>query len=349
MTMLSDFFRFEADQRPDHCLELLGALDADRSHPEVSRLVRVNFERVLLVARNRMMEVLESPIVPFLVSGGTPDSYTCDCGSLPAGSLPPVVSLTTISSRLDKVLVTLGSVVRQSLTPHSVNLYVSQEPWLLDEGISPAEDALKRIADLGVNVFFTRNLGPYRKQIPVIRQLWNAAAPDDTPVVTIDDDVLYPPDIVERLVMHEESLESVVAHRGRKLIREEGGRFSYGEFPAADPGAGLLNLATGRNGIAYRLSFFRRSLDHLTAAYFAPTADDLWCKWITAFQGIGTVILEPRAAFDLACDFPEAMPGDKSGLFHKYNARGSNNVAMKSLEFYFQQVFGCQLTSFLFP
>jgi hypothetical protein len=103
--------------------------------------------------------------------------------------------------------------------------------------------------------------------------------------------------------------------------------------PATVPA--LASLGTGKNGIAYRLGYFPQRDEDFIGPVLAPTADDLWCKWVTARYCVPTLILSPDAAFDASRDLQETDPQDKAGLFHRFNARGSNDDAMANLEAYF--------------
>ena len=49
--------------------------------------------------------------------------------------LPVYVSLTTISSRLDKAADMVSRLFTGAVVPTCVYLFVSHEPWLIDEGI----------------------------------------------------------------------------------------------------------------------------------------------------------------------------------------------------------------------
>lgn len=246
-----------------------------------------------------------------------------------------VISLTTISSRLDHVGRTLECIAKQTIQPHSVNLYISEDPYLLDKGIDRRDDALRKIADLGVNIYMTPNIGPYRKQYPVVRQLRSAGASPHTIVMTIDDDVLYPSDVVERLANAAEYSNAVVAHRGRKIALSGDRLQPYASFGPPTEITDHLNLATGKNGIAYRLQHFPEDPAEYVGPYLAPTADDIWCKWITGIRCVPTAIIEPRAAYDPKLDFPESAPSNKYGLFHAFNAKGTNDDAMLNMEAFF--------------
>lgn len=311
---------------------ILATKDPDRS--TMRRTIDENIQRIVGRAARIACDTM-TEIVPVYEQERNPRTY--NIGSVANGlEMPsPVISLTSISTRISRVEATVRSILTQTVVPHSINLYISEEPYLIDEGISSTDTWLKKIADLGVNIYQVKNIGPYRKQYPVITQLRNASAAESTPIITIDDDVIYPSNIIERLMLGFASGDAVVAHRGRE-IAFSGPVFSdYKSFAAPSKNISFLNMGTGKNGIAYRLRHFPKQCEHYIGHVLAPTADDIWCKWVTAMYCVPTFILEPQAAYDPRLDFKESAPEDKNGLFHKYNARGTNDIAMGNLEVYF--------------
>ena len=250
----------------------------------------------------------------------------------------PVVSFTAISTRIERVTKTVESIANQTLPAQSINLYISKDSYLVDEGIPADHPELEKIAALGVNIYHTSNIGPYRKQYPVIDQLRESGASDLTPIVTIDDDVIYPETILEDLVTEMLRTDAVVAHRGRKIVLGNDNIAGYKSFPIPEKTSSLLNMGTGKNGMVYKLRDFPEDKSLFVGPILAPTADDIWCKWATTLQKVPTLILEPNAAYDPSLDFAETAPTDKRGLFHTYNAKGSNDIAIKNIESFFSAV-----------
>ena len=272
--------------------------------------------------------------IPILVHAATPDNYSATAGSAP--ELAPVVSLTCISSRIGRLVNTIETINQQDLRPQSINLYISADAHLIDKGISTDDVRLKVLHKMGVNIYLAPNIGPYRKQHYVISQLQNAKADPSAIIVTLDDDVLYPPDALSRLVSKCIGDECVVAQRGREMLISEGRVAPYKSFRETKSRKSHMNLANGRNGIAYQLRFFPQDHSLYVGPFLAPTADDLWCKWISAYYCIPTILLEPKAAFDPKFDFEDTDKLDKVSLFHSYNARGTNDLTIESLEAFFR-------------
>ncbi len=308
------------------------------------KMIQTNIQRVIKKIHHQASDYWVDPM-PIYQMDKNPYSYYLDIKHIEQESLPPLISLTTISGRLDRVYKTIQTIKNQTAVIHSINLYISDTPYLLDMGIDRNNEELRKIHELGVNIYLVPNIGPYRKQIPIVHQLKNNHAPLATPIITIDDDVIYPNNIIERLMGVKEHV--VVAHRGRCMIidNEKKAVGTYSSFVLPKQKRDYLNLGTGKNGILYRLGFFPDKIDGYVGPLIAPTADDLWCKWVTAFLCIPTEILEPEAAYNSRLDFEESNPEDKNGLFHVFNNKGSNDVAIANLENYYLCSFGQNLST----
>lgn len=304
------------------------------------KLIQQNIQRILQRIYDNIYSYWQVPI-PVYELNKNPNTYAFDVREMSVDRLPIVISLTTISGRLARVSKTIESLVNQTSNIHSINLYISQSPFLLDDGIDINSSILKSLHSMGVNIYCVPNIGPYRKQIPIIFQLKSSKAPAMTPIITMDDDVLYPNNICERLLFVQDYV--VVAHRGRAMILNEHDVGSYSKFIAPQHKRSHHNIGTGKNGILYRLGFFSDNIAVYGGPLVAPTADDLWCKWVSGFACIPTEILEPEAAYNPKLDFEESDPKDKNGLYHKFNNKGNNDVAIRCLETYYTHVFGKNL------
>lgn len=303
----------------------------DAYYQDLAGLFEHGVTRIVERASNLSLS-MDRCVEPIYENANNPMTYHND--SRPVDE-KPLITLTTISTRIDRVAQTIATIMNQTLKPHSVNLYISDDPYLIDEGIPSDSDGLRKIADLGANIYNVKNIGPYRKQYPILYQLHRASADPMTPFITIDDDVLYPSSIVQTLMEALSSSNAVVSHRGRQITFRDNWFDGYGNFLPPTRRTSLLNIGTGRNGIAYRVKHFPMNYSAYCGPLVAPTADDLWCKFATAGYCIPTTILQPTAIFDTSLDFPEIAPHDKTGLFHNFNAKGKNDTALTALEMYF--------------
>ena len=95
-----------------------------------------------------------------------------------------IVSLTSYPQRIDIVYKVIDSLLRQSLKPDVVVLWLARDEFPRQEQSLPRE--LRRYIKFGLTIRWCENLRSYKKLIPSLK-----AYPSDT-IVTADDDILYP-------------------------------------------------------------------------------------------------------------------------------------------------------------
>lgn len=172
-----------------------------------------------------------------------------------------IVSIAAISRRLESLAPVLQSLLfGQSLPPDRVIVWISSEPFLLDEGCEYGdlpEQVRSWHRDGLVEIRTTANTGPHRKMIPLLAE--HRKDPYPPIVVTADDDTLYPTRWLETLVAVHRANGTAVCYRGRVIVRNEGGLAPYNSWPklaAYDEARSRYILATGREGLLIRASMF---------------------------------------------------------------------------------------------
>lgn len=241
------------------------------------------------------------------------------------------VSLTSISQRIGILAPTIRSLLSQSYPSFSVTLYLSSEPYLLDQGVSgELPDDLKALAD-GDSRFraaFTRNIGPYRKILPILIEGWGARRL----IATADDDTIYPEDWLARLVENYEKHKCVICYRGHMIAFIDGKFAPYRHWMVNKMKVNphLHIVPTGKDGILYDTDFFHpRVLDYGAAYSLVPTTDDLWLKWHTAVMGVKCYSINT----DYTTQTFENVDLSQS-LYLSFNKGGKNDEAIQRLEAY---------------
>jgi cellulose synthase/poly-beta-1,6-N-acetylglucosamine synthase-like glycosyltransferase len=149
---------------------------------------------------------------------------------------------------------TLISLVEQNHKPDRIVLCISKEPYLIDEGINALPEWLHAMIERDeVELSWVKNIGPYRKLIPVYQQ-----ASDDDWIVTCDDDVIYGPNWLSSLVLSgQEYPSAIVCGRARRpAVNPWGRRQSYLNWQLVSPGSrGTELLPIGVAGVLYTSTF----------------------------------------------------------------------------------------------
>ena len=110
---------------------------------------------------------------------------------------PINVSLTSIYDNSERLKDTIDSLLNQTMKVDMIYVYLSENPYLLDRGFKKVPEWLTELVDSNkVSVRFVKNTGPYRKLLPLLEEKWNS----DEIIITVDDDTVYKPKLVETMV-----------------------------------------------------------------------------------------------------------------------------------------------------
>ena len=103
----------------------------------------------------------------------------------------PVVSLTTYGKRAKTVYLAIESIGRGTALPSRLILWLDELDFFKD-----LPKQLRRLQARGLEVRLCENLGPHKKYYPYVESQDHF----DLPLVTADDDILYPPGWLKGLV-----------------------------------------------------------------------------------------------------------------------------------------------------
>ena len=122
-----------------------------------------------------------------------------------------IVSLTSFPAAIPYTVQAIRSILKGSLLPDKIVLYLDTQKF--PDGVLPQElEALRAESPLFEVRFDPAEIRSYKKLIPALRDF-----PDDT-IVTIDDDIHYPPNLLRDLAdLHKRIPDAIVAHRVRKV------------------------------------------------------------------------------------------------------------------------------------
>ena len=182
----------------------------------------------------------------------------------------PVVSLTSYGDRVESVHLAIESIAQGSVLPSRMILWLDQE----DIYNNPPE-SLQRLRRRGLEICLTSNYGPHTKYFPFLNHHHSFSRP----LVTADDDILYPVDWLSRLVDASNERPDlincyrarVIAFSGNELAPYEEWRLCTSTHPASH------HFATGVSGVIYPPEFL--ALLKQAGTGFedcCPKADDIW-------------------------------------------------------------------------
>lgn len=186
-----------------------------------------------------------------------------------------IVSLTSFPAAIPYAVQAIRSVLRGSLLPDKVVLYLDTQKFP-GEVLPPELEALKRESPLLEIRFDPAEIRSYKKLIPALRDF-----PDDI-IVTIDDDIDYHPNMLRDLVrLHKRVPDAIIAHRVRRVKLDEPyskwRKYKWYDFILKRIHYSRLAMQTGVGGVLYPPHSLDESmLDSKQFITLAPTNDDIW-------------------------------------------------------------------------
>ncbi|MBB5211135.1 hypothetical protein [Microbulbifer hydrolyticus] len=195
-----------------------------------------------------------------------------------------VVSLTSFDRRIHNVVYAVESVFQQWVKPDAVVLWLSKEQF--PEGQLP--ESLVRQQKRGLQVFYIEDLGPYTKYFYAFDKF------PDSLIITVDDDTLYPPDMIDQLYRAWlRNPDWIHCHRAHLMRLDKQGKLkSYDDWGSDwrwrdfDGEPSPLVFPTGVGGVLYFPgSLHPDAFDKEKFQKLCPNADDVWLKAMSLKQG----------------------------------------------------------------
>jgi len=232
----------------------------------------------------------------------------------PAG---PVLSMTTQPHRLGLVHYAIESIARGTRKPSRLHLWISDE-----KSYSNLPSTLQRLRSRGLEIHLTEDFGPHTKYYPHVRR----ESRFDAPLVTADDDVIYPQDWLEQLIRsHETDPSAIHCFRAHRIRIADSRPTPYnGWAPCGDRRPSHLNFLTGVSGVIYPTEYLRYLKQFGTEfTQCSPHSDDIWLTVIALRGGfkIAQVSDTPR--------FFTTIPRSQSKRLYNLNViLGENQVQL---------------------
>jgi hypothetical protein len=192
-----------------------------------------------------------------------------------------MVSLTSFGRRIHDAALAIESIGRGRVRPRRIVLW-------LDHGFAerPLPPAIRRLEARGLEVRFVEDLRAHKKYFFALPECLDA----ELPLVTIDDDIIYPPWFLERLLdQTPDNPRSVLCYRAREIRFENSGVFAtYVDWPFADAAtASDLLFFTGAGGVLYPTPVIEAL--HTAGDGFRETCffnDDIWLNYHALRAGV---------------------------------------------------------------
>ena len=208
-----------------------------------------------------------------------------------------VCSLTTIPSRVEFVKFTILSILHQTIRPDIIVLYLGRTMF---DKIELPEDLLE-LKKHGLEIRYVDDLEVHTKYYYAFRDFI------DCLVMTVDDDIIYNPKLVENLLKkHRKHPTDVICSRAHRISFNEDctckpynnwlwdSKSSTGNRSLVATGVGgVLYVPSRFDGIVFNSELFLE---------LSPHNDDLWLKAVEIVSDIKVVTLRGRQWFSITPD-----------------------------------------------
>ncbi len=190
-----------------------------------------------------------------------------------------IISLTTYKDRINTVYLTLESIWNQSIIPSKVILVLSNVEFKNELELP---NSLKRLVLRGLEIkFVDGNVKSFKKLVYTY---------NNSNVITIDDDIIYPSWWYETLLVSVYNNPGVVISYGcKRIVHSEFFTFMpYTSFTyATSKNSSFLNLPIGAYGVFYPCNSLHSDLPNADKyLYLAPNADDVWFKAMSVLNNV---------------------------------------------------------------
>ena len=195
-----------------------------------------------------------------------------------------IVSLTTFGERIHNVHLSIESIMQGTLKPNKIILWLAEDEF--------KEKKLPRTLLLqqrrGLEIAYCQDLKSYNKLIPTLLKYPGEA------IITIDDDVIYEYDLVERLVnTHIDNPGTICScrmHRIKLDLTNKPISYTKWDFCISDGKISPLNFPTGVGGVLYPPNSLASDVLNKDAINkLCPNADDIWFYAMALIKGTKSI------------------------------------------------------------
>lgn len=202
-----------------------------------------------------------------------------------------IVSMTTFPARISYVHLAIKSLLNQTVIPEKLILWLAKDQF---RDIAIPEQ-LRALCAYGLEIrFCDEDLLAHKKYYYAMRTF-----PEQV-IVTYDDDIIYPEDSLEKLLMmHRKFPDAIICNRGREIEMNGGFVTPYkdwkvsGRVPAGLPSYRVM-ASTGAGTLYPPHCMPEETFDVEKIRALALTADDLWMKVMSIHGGVPVVKTQTR-------------------------------------------------------
>ena len=234
-----------------------------------------------------------------------------------------IVTMTSFPPRIHRLWIVIESILHQTVRPEAIYLWLSKEQFPSLEGLPKR---LLKLQARGVIICLRdEDLRSHKKYYYVIKEK------PETDFVTVDDDILYPTNVLSDLVkFHEKNPKSIV---GRYLtFNKISANYSIHrtEVQSEQIGQPSDNFFLGTGGGAYFPSGSLPSvcLDKTAFMSVCRNADDVWLNVLARYNNTPIILIQKE------CDLLTLIFKKDIALYKDNSYNGGNSVQLQAVRDY---------------
>ncbi|MBU8752325.1 hypothetical protein [Priestia megaterium] len=246
-----------------------------------------------------------------------------NCGKTSLTDKEIIISLTSYSVRLNKVHLTIKTLLRQSHRVDNVILWISNEEY---KTIDQLPKSLLKLQKYGLELKLCADLKSHKKYYYAMLEN------PESIVVTVDDDMYYPENLIEELIKgHLKYPQSICCLRGHYIkMNEKGNIANYDQWHMEYQGEiqeSMFICPTGCQGVLYPpKSLNQEAFEMDKIQELCPKADDLWLKFMSVKNYCSAVIIKKEVI-----PFAEIRGSQAVTLSMDNNGNKENDIQLKAL------------------
>lgn len=245
---------------------------------------------------------------------------------------PVIISLTSYPARIGTVASTIKSLLKQSYPFEKIVLWLAEEEFAQREKDLPAD--LTSLLCEKFEIRWCKNIRSYKKLIPALNTF------QDKIIITTDDDIIYPSDFAERLMItHLLNPHSLCCHRAHQIVFDKAGNIlPYCQWIYdVEGGRTDKNLFfTGVGGVLYPPQSLHDDVCREDLFMnLCPTGDDIWFWAMAMLRGTQICLVKNNMKH---LDY---IDGTQENCLWSLNSQGKNDEQLSAVLKKYPEIVSC--------
>ena len=235
-----------------------------------------------------------------------------------------IVSLTTFGNRIHNAHLAIESIMQGTVKPNKIVLWLAEDEFKNKR----LPKTLQLQQERGLEIEYCKDLRSYTKLIPSLSKY------PDSCIITIDDDVIYEYDLIERLINAQiDNSDKICACRMHRIVLGKNNKpVSYLKWNSCIDDEQVLpfNFPTGVGGVLYPPRCFNQEVfNDKVFLDICPNADDIWFYAMALLNGTKSIWVKnakPEGYF-----YP--LPLNNDALCLHNTIANENNICGNDVQF----------------